>query len=667
MLLKILGPLELVANGNPVPLGGPRQRAVMAVLALNANRVTSVDQLVHATWGSAPPASARGQIQVCISALRKLCDSTGLQIRTQPPGYRLEVPDGELDSMVFNQLVAFARAHAAEEQFAAAARDLTGALALWRGPALAGVPGDVVRHEAALLEERRLSALEEQVRIDLRLGRHEKVVTDLRALIAQEPLRERLHEFLMLALYRCGRQADALEAGRQARALLIEEIGVEPGQDLQDMATAILNRHPNLDLQPVEAPAPVAAAEEDSSRPVQVPVDQPAVPRQLPASMADFTGREALLERIRHELTEQPGTGGSAYAVRIVAVSGRGGAGKSSIAVRAAQELTSAFPDGHLYAAFQSSDSDDTGKVLVRFLRGLGVQGRSLPDDRSERVELYRTLLAGKRVLIVLDGVLDEADVLPLLPGAPSCAVITTSRARLSSLPGAHLIDIDVLDVDTSVELLAKMVGADRVNAEPAAGRELAGLCDGLPLALRIAGARLVSRPDWRLDDLVRRLRNETRRLDELAHRGLELRSSIELSYRALPDPAQRLFRLLGLLEAADFSTWAAAALLDCGYDQAEHVINDLIHSRMLEIVEYPTGGLRSYRLHDLVRVYARERLAAEPADQHRAALVRYCGAWLSLAEQCHQKAYGGDFTILHGTAPRYPLVVAGRTRLGPR
>jgi DNA-binding SARP family transcriptional activator len=657
MLLKILGPPELVANGAPVQLGGARQRVVLAVLALNANRVASVDQLVRAIWGTTPPTSARNQIQVCVSALRKLCDGTGLRIRTQPPGYLLEVPDGELDSMMFDQLVTVARAHAAEQRFAAAARDLTGALALWRGPALAGVPGDVVRLGAALFEERRMSALEERIRIELRLGRHGEAVAELRALVAQEPLRERLHQFLMLALYRCGRQAEALEAGRRARTLLVEEIGVEPGHELQDMATAILNRDPSLDLPQVDTSEQAAPAGGNADQPARVPAVAPLVPRQLPASMADFTGRRELLDQIKLALTEQASTTASAYAVRIVAVSGRGGVGKSSVVVQAAHELASAFPDGHLYAAAQSVDSDNTGKVLVRFLRALGVHGTSLPDDQSERVELYRSLLADKKVLIVLDGVTGEAEVLPLLPGTPTCAVLTTSRARLSGLPGAQLIDIEVLDVDMSVELIARMTGPDRVNAEPEASRELARLCYGLPLALRIAGARLMSRPDWRLGELVRRLRDETRRLDELAHHGLELRSSIGLSYGGLPDTAQRLFRLLGLIESAEFGVWAAAAFLDCGFDQADDVINNLIDSRLLEIVDYPAKGFRSYQLHDLVRVYAREQLAAtESADQRRAALSRYCGAWLSLVEQSHRKEYGGDFTILHGTAPRWWL-----------
>jgi DNA-binding SARP family transcriptional activator len=616
------------------------------MLALNANRATSVDQLVDAIWDIDPPPTARGQIQVLVSALRKVLAGTDLTIRTQSPGYLLNVPSGQLDSELFAQLVASARTHAAAQRYAEAADDLHTALDLWRGPPLAGLPGNSMRHEATLLEDRRLAAYEERIRLDLLLGRHEEIVSELRALVAEQPLRERLYGFLMLSLYRSGRQAEALEAWRQARSVLVNEVGIEPGQELQDMAIAILNRDPALEPPKPTTPAPAIAS--------RFMVAEQPVPRQLPASIADFTGREDLLDEIKQVLG-RPHPSASPYAVRIVAISGRGGVGKSSLAIRAGQELSSAFPDGQLYADSRSSNFDDTAKVLTRFLRSLGVNGTAIPEDQLDRVRMYRSLLAGKRMLIMLDDVRTEAEVRQLVPGDPGCAVIITSRTRLSSLPGAHWIDVDVFDNNKSVELLGKIIGQDRMRAEPDVAGELADLCDGLPLALRIAGARLASRRHWHLADLVRRLRDQARVLDELAHGGLELRSNIGLTYSGLPAAVQRLFRLFGLVTASDFPAWVAAALLDVSIAEAENLIECLIDARVLDVVKFPTEGVLRYRLHDLINVYARERLAeTESPAERRAALSRYLGGWLSLVEEAHRWEYGGDFTILHGAAPRW-------------
>lgn len=603
-----------------------------------------MEQLVDTIWDTHPPHTARGQIQVIISALRKVLAGTDLTIRTQPPGYLLDVPSGQLDTEMFSQLVTSARTHAAAQRYVEAAGDLHAALDLWRGPALAGLPGNSMRHEAALLEDRRLAAYEERIRLDLLLGRHQDIIGELRGLVTDHPLRERFHSFLMLSLYRSGRQAEALEVWRRARAVLVAEVGVEPGHELQDMANAILNRDSSLDLP--RSPAPDGAG--------RTGVAEQPVPHQLPASIADFVGREDSLNEIKQMLgrTRPPE---SAYAVRIVAVSGRGGVGKSCLAIRAAQELSSAFPDGQLYADARSSGAGGTGKVLTHFLRSLGVSGTAIPDDQPDRVRLYRSLLAGKRILIMLDDVSSEADVRPLIPGDPSCAVVITSRCRLSSLPGAHWIDVDPLDSGQSVELLGKIIGQERLRAELDMARELADLCEGLPLALRIAGARLASRQHWRLADLVRRLRDATRVLDELAHGGLELRSNIGLTYSGLTTPVQRLFRLVGLVTAPDFPAWVAAALLDTSVADAENLIECLVDARVLDVVQFPTEGVLRYRFHDLVNVYARERLMeTESRADRRAALERYLGGWLSLVEEAHRREYGGDFTILHGGAPRW-------------
>ncbi|MFD1147683.1 AfsR/SARP family transcriptional regulator [Saccharothrix hoggarensis] len=666
MGLRLLGPVELVLGDRSVDLGGPRQRVVLAVLGLNANRVVPVEQLIDTVWGVSPPVTARAQIQICISALRKLLDDASHPnaITTRPPGYVLELGPADVDSLRFAELVAAAREQANASRTAEAAETLRSALALWRGAALSGVPSDLVQRSATVLEEQRLAALEERIRLDLELGRHREVIGELQALVADHPLRERLHGFLMLALYRAGRQGEALEASRSARAVLVEEIGVEPGRELQDLELAILRREPALGGPGTQEP-PVAPPE-----PAPAGLPHPAagvVPRQLPASIADFTGHEEHLREIVRLLGRDQGRGPARlrdvgpegdvtrWAMPIIAISGKGGVGKSSLATRAAHELCAHYPHGQLYACVNpSGGTDHVANLLARFLRAMGVVGSAIPDDLDERAELYRSKLSGKRLLLVLDDVPSEAQLLPLLPGSPSCAVIVTSRTRLSGLPGAHQITLDVLDVDKSVELLTRIIGPKRVAAEQEAAVELAELCGGLPLALRIAGARLASRQHWRLDGLVGRLRDEAGRLDEFTHRGLELRSNIGLTYRALDAQARRLFRLCSLVTAPDFPAWVAAALLDKSDDEAEEVLESLVDAQLVDIVQYADAPTR-YRLHALIRVYAAEKLREDDtADERAAALSRVLGMWLALAEEAHRKEYGGDYTIVHGDAPRW-------------
>ncbi|TCO62352.1 AfsR/SARP family transcriptional regulator [Actinocrispum wychmicini] len=638
-MLRLLGPLELVVDRLTVDVGGPRQRVVLAMLALNANRVTTVDQLVDAIWDTSPPSTARAQIQTCVSALRKLIGAS-TYIRTRPAGYLLEITGDDLDTEVFATLLGQARDQADAGRLDQAAATLRTALGLWRGPALAGVPSDLVQRGAALLEERRLAALEECARLDLALGRHERIIGELRSFVDEHPLRERLYGLLMLALYRSGRQAEALEVCRRARTMLVTEMGIELGQELQDLEHAILNQDGTL-----AAPAKSREPPEESAVRLLV------VPRQLPASIADFTGRDADIAEIKNRL----GGAGEQYALRIVAISGKGGVGKSSLAIRVAHEVGDDFPDGHLYADLTAAGEDPVVGVLARFLRALGVSGSTIPDDPREREDLYRSKLAGRRVLVVLDDATGEEQVTPLLPGSATCAVIVTSRARLSGLSGASWIGVTVFDVGQSLDLLDRIIGRDRVRAEPAAANELVNRCGGLPLALRVAGARLAAKPHWRLDFLVRRLADEARLLDEFSHHGLELRANIGLTYRMLSKPAQRLFRLFALLRAPDSPAWTAAALLDTTLDRAEDVLEDLVDAQVLDTVEYPGSPRLRYRYHDLVRVFAWEQLVAtETATERDEALGRVCGAWLALAERMHRKDYGGDYTILHGTAPRW-------------
>jgi DNA-binding SARP family transcriptional activator len=643
--LRLLGPVELVVDGRTVDLGGPRQQVVLCALALNANRLTTVERLVDALWEASPPATARAQIHSSISALRKVLARSGHPdaITTRAGGYLLDVAALGLDIEEFTELVAVAREHAEAGRTAEAAAALRSALGLWRGPALAGLESAVLQQAAAGLEERRRAAAEDLIGLDLAQGRHEELLGELRAMVTEHPLRERLHGLLMLALYRSGRQAEALEAFRAAREVLVEELGIDPGPELQDLHRAILNRDPSLDPPGSAASTP------------------PQLPRQLPAAIGDFTDRDGELAEIRQRLASAVDPTRAGYAVLIIGIFGRGGVGKSTLAVRAAHEAADLFPDGNLYADLQSRDDDrHTAKVLARFLRALGVSGSAVPDDPQERVEMYRSRLAGKRVLVVLDEASGEDQVRPLLPGSPGCAVIVTSRARLSGLAGAYGIDVEGLDPDHCQELLAKIIGSGRLRAEQHAATDLVRFCGGLPLAVRIAGARLASRPHWSIRSLVQRLTDEARQLDELAHRGLELRSSIAITYRTLSAPAQRLFRLFALVRAPDFPAWTAAALLDTSRAEAEELLESLVDVQLLQAVSYSGQRLR-YRFHELVRTYAWEQLMeAETEAERHEALARVLGGWLALAEEAHRREYGGDDTVLHGSAPRWRIAADG-------
>jgi DNA-binding SARP family transcriptional activator len=658
MGLRLLGPIELSSGDRSVNLGGARQRTVLAVLGLNVNRVVPVDQLIDAVWGVNPPSTARGQIQICISALRRLFDSVSRPeaISTRQPGYLLQLDSADVDTLQFSALVLDARRQADAGAKAEAAATLRTALALWRGRALSGIPSEPVQRAATVLEDQRLAAVEERIQLDLELGGHQKVISELQGLIGEHPLRERLHSALMLALYRCGRQVDALKAARQARQVLSEELGLDPSEEFQRLERAILQRDPLLgdaDERPV---LPVASS---GPKPVPPAARTPMVvlPRQLPASITDFVGRRSELDRIHRLLSREPDGDHTTQGMPIVVISGMDGVGKSSLAVRSAHELGAHYPDGQLYADLRAWDRQDhTAELLARFLRALGATGPAIPDGIEERGELYRSMVSGKRLLVVLDGVPADLQLLPLLPGSSSCAVVITSRVRLTGLPGARQVDLDVFDFGQSLEMMAAMIGPDRLAADRESAAELANLCGGLPLALRIAGARLSSRPHWRLGGLVHRLRDEAKRLDEFTHHGLELRSTIELAYRALDGAGQRLLRLCSVMQAPDFPSWTAAALLDASVFEAEDILESLVEAQLVDIVQYPDAAPR-YRLHDLIRVFAAEKLAgAETEAERTAALARVLSGWLALAEEAHRSDYGGNYTTLHGTAPRWTM-----------
>jgi tetratricopeptide (TPR) repeat protein/transcriptional regulator with XRE-family HTH domain len=393
---------------------------------------------------------------------------------------------------------------------------------------------------------------------------------------------------------------------------------------------------------------------------------EPAVPFLLSPDIADFTGRADVVARLSALLAGDPNGVGST-AVVVAAVTGGGGVGKTALAVHVAHRVRSRFPDGQLYVDLRGAETTpaDPKDVLGRFLRGLGVDATAVPEGSDERAELYRNLLADGRVLVVLDNAASEGQVLPLLPGSPTCGVLVTSRAPVTGLAGVRRFELGVLPAGQATELLGRIVGAERVAAEPQAVAELARLCGYLPLALRVAGARLAARPHWQLTQLVQRLADERRRLDELAHGHLAVRASLALSYQALEPAAKMLFGRMGLLAAPDTAAWVAAALLDSSIERAQELADRLVDARLLEVAGRDATGQLRYRLHDLVGVYARERAQADdPPSERRAALARAFGAWLHLAERADGLLGNPFLEPVYGAAPRWPVDQAAADRL---
>ncbi|WP_245646577.1 AfsR/SARP family transcriptional regulator [Microtetraspora niveoalba] len=580
----VLGPLQVLAGERDLTPGPAKHRALLAALLLRAGRPLTVHRLIAEVWGDEPPASAEPVLRVYVSALRKVVDG----IRTVPGGYLLDVDPELLDAYRFERLVAAGRRARDAGRVAEAADRLRAALALWRGPALAGIESAELRRAHAVpLEELRLTALEERVEMDLALGRGAEVTGELRALVAAHPLRERAWGQLMLALDQAGRRSDALAAYQEARRLLVDELGLEPGAELREAHARVLAG---------DAPAP------DDARAASWAV--PNEPNETPPDVADFTGRERVLDWIRRSV---PAAG--AAPVHLV-LHGPAGAGKSAVAVHAAAALD--FPDGRLYASLTGRTP---GSVLEDLLRSLGCPRGAVPADPAERVRLYRSSVSGRRLLVVLDDAADEAQVRPLLPTGPGCLTLVTSRSPLSGLEAARACELDVFDQGESVEMLARVVGERRVRAEPEAAARIAALCGGLPLALRIAGSRLARRPNWTLEHLAGRLEDERGRLDELSAGDLAVRGTLALGYRALADRERPLLRRLGALSAPDIAPWAAAAVLGAPADRLLEALADtgLLQARGLDAV-----GQERYGRHDLTRLFAAERLAEEEGPPAR-------------------------------------------------
>jgi DNA-binding SARP family transcriptional activator len=638
---RVLGSLDLLIDDRPVPINSARQRIILAVLLMAPDHVVTVDRLIDAVWDDDPPATARAQIQICISALRRAMGQPNL-IDTSPSGYRIRVQRDQLDYAMFDSAVVRGRAVAAQGDLDAAFKCLDRALQLWRGPALAGVPGRTAESLARSLEERRIMAKEDLIEIRLGLGGHRELIQELVTLTGQYPLREHLYGFLMIALYRSGRQADALAVYRSVRQILAEELGIEPSRHLRHLERAILSHESSLEIDGDAKPAPGAAA------------DRP--PRQLPADISHFVGHADLLEGLVTVLTRPPAPHLERGHIPKVVVTGPPGCGKSAIALRAAHLAREQFPDGQLFADLHGDAAQPTAtmEVMARFLRALGVAAHTVPVDEDERTNLLRSQLASRRILIVLDDAADEEQIVRLLPGVPGPAVLITSRSKLSALPGAHLVEIGAMSGPDGVGLLERIVGPERITAEYGAAADLARLCGELPLALRIAGVRLAAQPQWAVGTLVGRLADEWSRLGELAPSDIGVRSVLALVHASLGESAQELFRLLSVPQMHDFTALVAAALLDSDPDEAARVLDELADAHLLELTAPAPGQLARYRFHDLVRAFARECMAEHPPHDGVQAAERVLGCLLAVADEAHLRLYEGDPAVVRGKGPRW-------------
>ncbi|HEY1626127.1 MAG TPA: BTAD domain-containing putative transcriptional regulator [Streptosporangiaceae bacterium] len=620
MEFGVLGALRVVREGFPVPVPAPKQRAILAVLLLRAGVTVPADTLIELVWHGTPPRLARASVHTYVMRLRKVLGETAEteagRLRTSGSGYSIHVTGAELDAAVFEDLRRQASDAASAGSWRDAAAHYKAALDLWRGDILEDLPGLSQLDVARRLTELRWQTAEDWIQAELGLGNDAEVIPSLRSLIVTHPLRERFHEQLMLALARTGRSADALEVYQRVSTAIAAELGIEPGHALRELRESIVGGYP---------PRPALPASPAYSTPAEayrIAAPSPRTLAQLPADIAEYAGRGYELAQALKWLTAD----GETMAVTVV--TGPAGVGKTAFAVHVAHQLAASYPDGQLHASLRGGGPDPRAadEVIEGFLTALGADQASIPRSLDARQAAYRTALAGRRFLVLLDDAKDSAQVLPLLPGSAGCAVLISSRTHLADLAGGRLIELAGLNAADSLQLLASRVGPARLDSDREATQEIVRACAGLPLALTIAGARLASRPRWRVRDLADRLIPERDRLDELTYGDLAVRRSLDLSYAALLEHSTELadtLLLFGIWTGHDLGLQSAAALLGGTDRTARQGLEALADLNLME-----SAAADRYRLHDLVRTYVAERSEREIPLRVRAAAARRVVTW---------------------------------------
>jgi DNA-binding SARP family transcriptional activator len=660
----VLGPVRAWHDGSEIDLGSPQQRAALAVLLLRAGAHVPAEAVVDALWPEDPPRSAVGTVRTYVYRLRKLLGGEEL-IRSAGNAYVLALPRDALDVARFRRSVERAQRARADGDVAQAAGHLHEGLALWHGPPLAGIPGRFAETQRALLEEQWLTASEDSLDSDLALGKHAEIIPALTALSNENPYRERLRALLMLALYRAGRQAEALAAFDKTRRLFSTELGIDPGPQMQDLQLRILNADPDLMDVPAAERPPAAGEPPAADEPTgteEAPGHETAAfhvpPAQLPRDLATFAGRRADLDYVlagfhaghNHGHDQEDGHAPGAASVTVIA--GMPGVGKTTLAVHAAHLLAEHFPDGQLYVDLRGFDR--SGMVLSprdairQLLAGLGVPAERVPVEAGAQVGLYRSLLAGRRVLIVLDNARNAEQVRTLLPGARDCQVLVTSRDQMRSLiamEGARLVGLSPLSADDAREALIRRLGAERVAAEPAAVDRIVALCAGLPLTLSIVAARAATRPGHSLASIAADLTWSGTSLNALSDpdAAVDTRASLWLSHRELSPAAARLLRLSSLHPGAEVSRDAMASLAGMSAAQAAAGLDELERAHLMTQPE-PW----QYASHDLVRAYAAELAATDEDDYEDATTTRMFDHYRQSAYRAMLliRPYRGPFTV---------------------
>ncbi|RFS83485.1 hypothetical protein D0T12_20800 [Actinomadura spongiicola] len=618
---RILGPLEVWVGGKQVRLRGAGRQKVLAALLLSAGQVVPLSRLVDAVWPQEPPPTAEKRVRNLVSDLRRLlAEEKSAGLAAAGTGYRLDIAEDALDAALFDRRVRRARRYAADRRPAEAVAEFRAALGLWRGPVLAGLECPALEPQVNSWEERRTAALEEDIELELDLGRHHSVISELAEQVAAHPLRERLAGQLMLALHRAGRRAEALQVFHDIRVALSEELGLDPADQLRRLHEQILGSDPGL-----AAPAPASAR----GKRVQ----------QLPRDVADFTGRATELNRL---LSALPDEGEAGTAVVIRSIDGMAGIGKTALAVHTAHRLADRYPDAQLFIDLKAHAAEaqptTTAAALDALLRAIGVPGERIPDEVEQRAGLWRAELAGLRALIVLDNAATAEQVRPLLPGSPDTLVLITSRRQLTDLEAAFTLSLEVLPPADAAALLTRIAGDARAAGEPRAVHEVVRLCGFLPLAVRIAAARLRTRPTWTLAHLAERLGDQRRRLGELSTGDRSVVTAFALSYRHLAPVQQRLFRLLSLHPGTDFDVRTAAEIADISFQEAEQILENLLDMHLLQ-----QRAVGRYRFHDLLRTYAAQLTREEDTEaDRRAVLYRILDHYLASARHVYRLERNG-------------------------
>jgi DNA-binding SARP family transcriptional activator/tetratricopeptide (TPR) repeat protein len=622
LTFALLGPVRAWRDGTELALGTPQQRALLALLLLYEGRAASVSEIADAVWGEKVPTTAVSTIRTYLHRLRRVLGPADDDpvIVLENAGYALKVDQSTVDVGQFRRTVALADSARLEHAREQEGNLLRTALALYQGVPLAGISGSFVGNQRTRLEQLRITTFERLFGLELERGRHAELIDQLQAVVAAEPLREPLRELLILSLYRSGRQAEALVAYEDVRRVLRDELGTEPGSQLRELHQRVLRSDPDL-----------LPAHDDFS----VQVSGPAKPAQLPADLPLFVGRAALLTSVVDSLS---GDGTASNGKRVTLVRGMAGIGKTAFALHLAHRVAEHFPDGQLYVNLRGFDGANAAvgpqEAVRGFLHALGVPPAQIPAEADAQSALYRSVVAGRKLLILVDNASESAQVLPLLPGSSQALTVVTSRNQLDGLitaTGARSLVLGLLSEEEAKELLIDRLGAARVEAEPEATAEIIDRCARLPLALAVVCARISAQPDeFPLAEIAAELFDTHATLDAFVGADVDIRAVLSSSYSALSPPAARLFRLLALHPGSEMTVNAAASLAAEPVRPARVLVREIVNAHL--VVETSPGR---FVWHDLLRAYATEHLTrSETAEQRNEAFHRLADHYLHTAER---------------------------------